>query len=730
MAKLKLKKGETGLSAGMMARKKAMQKIGVTLRQFRRLCILKGVFPRPAPSGNAKLRNKTMFLRKDITFLAQDPIVDTLRQKLAFRKKKKRLITRREPEALRRLERGRPIMRLDHIIRERYPTFQDAVRGLDDALTLLGVVAAHTGGQQIATEKCRRAAQLLREFEHYVAEAHLLTKCFIARKGLYYQARIEGINVTWMIPHPFSLASANVEYDVIRSFLELYVVLVQFVVYKLYQDRHMTYPPKLNAAKNADGEYLTAFIPDEGTKLVNVVPLPAPTTTKAATAATKKVEATKAGAAAQNDEVMKKRIASLSKKLDKITKDDAREEAAEEAAAEQEAAEDDEVDEDDNEDNEDDDDEIVDAPADEEDAKEDEEEGEKEKKGAEEEKKKTEEKKKEEEEGKKGGPKRRHELLFSRCHFFVSREVPRRILELIILSNGGELSWEGKYAPYPESDPRVTHVIMDRDVIPAASLAAARSGTRDFVQPQWVFDCANEQMLIPTDKYAPGRQAPPHLSPFVRDSREGYVPERREELRALHSFLDSKSTDAELADSEDVISNAMLLKQAEEEKRAVEREVEAERTRQRRKEERRRADKDDEAADTELIDDFLDEEGERERYEAELEAELQGKSYAAAARDVARKVKKTVAQRQQDAALDKKHEVQDERSRLVGMLSSRKYRAHKHNELQRELKERRVRRLHKHRDREVDEKGVQSDFQKEHARVIPPPLKRPKKVQD
>lgn len=722
MAKLKLKQGERGAAAAMLPRRKAMQKMGVTLKQFRRLCILKGVFPRPAPAGNARLRNKTLFLRKDITFLNQDPIVDTMREKIAFRKKKKRLITRREPEALRRLERGRPIMRLDHIIRERYPTFQDAIRGLDDALTLLGVVAAHTGGQQIATDKCRRAAQLLREFEHYVAEAHLLTKCFISRKGLYYQARIEGINVTWMIPHPFSLASANVEYDVIRSFLELYVVLVQFVVYKLYQDRHMTYPPKINAAKNADGEYLTAFLPDEGAKLVNVAP-PAPVAADAG-AQSSSAAATAAegeGTAAPNDEVMKARIASLSKKLDKITKDDAREEAAEEAAAEEDAAEDDEVDEDDNEDNEDnDDDEIVDAPADEEDTKEEED---KEKKDEEKkDREKTEEKK-----GKKGGQKRKHELLFSRCHFFVSREVPRRILEIIILSNGGELSWEGKYAPYPESDPRVTHVIMDRDVIPPASLAAARSGTREFVQPQWVFDCANEQMLIPTDKYAPGRQAPPHLSPFVRDSREGYVPERREELRALHTFLDNKSTDAELADSEDVISNAMLLKQAEEEKRAVEREIEAERARQRRKEERRRAGDDDEEDDTELIDDFLDEEGERERYEAELEAELQGKSYAASARDVARKVKKTVAQRKQDDALDQKHEVQDERSRLVGMLSSRKYHAHKHNERQREMKERRVKKLRNRRDREVDENGVQSDFQKEHARVVPPPLKRPHK---
>jgi len=124
---------------------------------------------------------------------------------------------------------------------------------------------------------------------------------------------------------------------------------------------------------------------------------------------------------------------------------------------------------------------------------------------------------------------------------------------------------------------------MDRDVIPEASLAAAKGATREFVQPQWVFDCANEQMLIPTYKYAPGRQAPPHLSPFVREGKYNYVPERREELQALHDFLDKKKTDAELAESEDTLSSAMWMKQAEEEKRAVEREIEAERERRQRK---------------------------------------------------------------------------------------------------------------------------------------------------
>jgi len=273
MSKIRKKPGKEGASAALISRTRAIRKLGVTLRQFRQLCILKGVFPRPAPPGNAKLRGKTLYLAKDIKYLAHDPILDHMRTLLIYQRKERRLMARKEPAALRVHHRNRPLLRLDHIVRERYPTFPDALRGLDDALTLIAVAAAHTGGKKLSVDQCRRSAVLLREFEHFVAQTHCLTKCFIARKGLYYQARIEGIDITWMIPHPFSLPSSNVDYDVIRSFIDLYLALVQFVVYKLYHDNHMVYPPKINASKDADGEYLTAIIPQSTGTVVGVAPV-------------------------------------------------------------------------------------------------------------------------------------------------------------------------------------------------------------------------------------------------------------------------------------------------------------------------------------------------------------------------------------------------------------------------------------------------------------------------
>ena len=55
---------------------------------------------------------------------------------------------------------------------------------------------------------------------------------------------------------------------------------------------------------------------------------------------------------------------------------------------------------------------------------------------------------------------------------------------------------------------------------------------RHYVQPQWVLDSVNRGRLLPTSEYSPGSVLPPHLSPFVCEGADDYVPpERQMELR-------------------------------------------------------------------------------------------------------------------------------------------------------------------------------------------------------
>jgi pescadillo protein len=46
---------------------------------------------------------------------------------------------------------------------------------------------------------------------------------------------------------------------------------------------------------------------------------------------------------------------------------------------------------------------------------------------------------------------------------------------------------------------------------------------KEYVQPQWIFDCINSKKLLPVAEYIPGRKLPPHNSPFYEYSEDGEI---------------------------------------------------------------------------------------------------------------------------------------------------------------------------------------------------------------
>ena len=73
---------------------------------------------------------------------------------------------------------------------------------------------------------------------------------------------------------------------------------------------------------------------------------------------------------------------------------------------------------------------------------------------------------------------------------------------------------------------------MDRP-LPADILASTENKGKEFIQPQYLADSVNNLVLLPTRPYKPGIAAPPHLSPFVDNSEQGYVPDRQREINNL-----------------------------------------------------------------------------------------------------------------------------------------------------------------------------------------------------
>lgn len=84
----KQKKENAGLEATFIGRSKALKMLQVTIKDFRRLCILKGIYPRE-PRGRVpgKKKGQTFYHIKDIRAIAHEPIMESFREFRAFMKK-------------------------------------------------------------------------------------------------------------------------------------------------------------------------------------------------------------------------------------------------------------------------------------------------------------------------------------------------------------------------------------------------------------------------------------------------------------------------------------------------------------------------------------------------------------------------------------------------------------------------------------------------------------------
>ena len=138
---------------------------------------------------------------------------------------------------------------------------------------------------------------------------------------------------------------------------------------------------------------------------------------------------------------------------------------------------------------------------------------------------------------------RKQRELFSKCVFLLNRETPIYILQHLILSLGG------KFATEEDTDflakNKITHHVIDRP------LSGKLDSTRDYVQPQWIADSMNNLFLLPTQSYRPGVPPPPHLSPFVENAKEGYIPTRQKEINQLKGeVVDDLSDDEEESEEE------------------------------------------------------------------------------------------------------------------------------------------------------------------------------------
>ena len=86
----KIKAGTKGNAAQFITRSNAIRRLQLSLQDFRRLCILKGVYPRE-PKKKTKGSDKTYFHVKDLKILEHDEMVSKFRDIKSHLKKLKKM---------------------------------------------------------------------------------------------------------------------------------------------------------------------------------------------------------------------------------------------------------------------------------------------------------------------------------------------------------------------------------------------------------------------------------------------------------------------------------------------------------------------------------------------------------------------------------------------------------------------------------------------------------------
>ncbi|XP_066386310.1 pescadillo homolog [Miscanthus floridulus] len=465
-------KKKEGNAAKYITRTKAVNYLQVSLAIFRKLCILKGVFPRQ-PKKKVEGNHKTYYHTKDIAFLAHDPLIEKFREIKVHRRKVKKAVAKKNRDLADRLLNRPPTYKLDRLVLERYPTFVDALRDLDDCLTMVHLFAAlpAVDGERVEVKRIHNCRRLSHEWQAFISRTHSLRKTFISVKGICYQAEVQGQKITWLTPHALQqLLTDDVDFNVMLSFLEFYETLLGFVNFKLYHSINVNYPPILDPRLEALAAELYAlcrYMSAGSRRMIG--------NSQSDEVMEDKDEKTKADGVIEEEKDVKNKASSKADESELRLAQLQHQLPTNEPGALMNLVEESTADD-----------------ADDDDTKEC-----------------------------KG--------LFKNLKFYLSREVPRESLLFIIAAFGGTVSWEGEGAPFKEEDDDITHQIVDRPTQSHVFLS------REYVQPQWVFDCVNARIILPTEGYLVGRVPPPHLSPFVDNDAEGYIPEYAETIKRLQA---------------------------------------------------------------------------------------------------------------------------------------------------------------------------------------------------
>jgi pescadillo protein len=110
------------------------------------------------------------------------------------------------------------------MIKERYPTFVEALRDLDDAVSMVFLFATLPQNRFLRDHVIERCGRLSNEWTQYIIKSRSMRRVFCSIKGIYFQASVMGELVTWLSPYPYTPnVPENVDFKVMITFLEFHM---------------------------------------------------------------------------------------------------------------------------------------------------------------------------------------------------------------------------------------------------------------------------------------------------------------------------------------------------------------------------------------------------------------------------------------------------------------------------------------------------------------------------
>jgi len=380
---------------------------------------------------------------------------------------------------------------------DRYPTFSLALQDMQDPLNLVHLFSKLPtnpvpGRATVESETITECARLITEWKLWAIKTHSLRKMFLGIKGIYYECDVPGhkgemIRVRWLEAYDFQQhVPTDVDFRILLTFIELYRTLLSFVLYRLYTEENLVYPPPLDEELEKKGETVGAF------KLVeksNTEGVTGTISKKEVKRAIRGIRSNGNGATVEDEEEDVEMDGEADKDEDFIerpTKTD--EENVQSAPLTTYNS-------------------IVASSS-----------------------------------------TSKPTLLFAPYTFFVSRETSPKTWEFVIRAMGGKAitSLQATSPELAKEADQITHVVVDRPM--TKERMAEMQGDRKWlwVQPQWVADCINKGKIVDADAYKPGvEQLPSHLSPW-----EGEGEAERPWLEATEAGVAPEGEAAEGSDVE------------------------------------------------------------------------------------------------------------------------------------------------------------------------------------